>query len=158
MHFPLGIGDASSYDTSRLTDWNIAKRHGVEFGIVRACTTGAWINGKPSIIEDTMFAMNTAKMINAGVKRMPYAWFDPRYKVCNPVEQAMKFVEILDRNGGPGELGPMIDLEDAPAAGIYNFIGDWHLYQVVAGCGRDGLACQAQDLHEPWLRQCLSLQ
>ncbi len=39
--------------------------------------------------------MNNAKMINAGVKRMPYAWFDPRYKVCNPIDQAIKFVDIL---------------------------------------------------------------
>jgi GH25 family lysozyme M1 (1,4-beta-N-acetylmuramidase) len=123
MKYPIGIGDASSYDTNRLTDWNLARRHGAEFGIVRACTTGAWVNGKPSIVEDAMYAMNSSKMVNAGVKRMPYAWFDPRYKVCSPLDQAMKFVEILERNGGPGELGPMIDLEDCASAGIYHFVG-----------------------------------
>jgi GH25 family lysozyme M1 (1,4-beta-N-acetylmuramidase) len=123
MKYPLGIGDASSYDTNKFTDWTLAKRHGCEFGIVRACTTGAWVNGKPSIVEDAMFAMNYNRMASAGIKRMPYAWYDPRYKVCNPVDQAMKYLEILERNGGPGELGPMIDLEDAASGGVYHFIG-----------------------------------
>jgi GH25 family lysozyme M1 (1,4-beta-N-acetylmuramidase) len=123
MRYPIGIGDASSYDTNKYTDWNVARHHGAEFGIVRACTTGAWVNGKPSIIMDTMYPMNAEKMIGAGVKRMPYAWLDPRYKVCSPVDQANMFLDILEKYGGPGELGPMLDLEDVPAAKIAGFIG-----------------------------------
>ena len=91
MRNPIGIGDASSNDTNKFTDWAIAKDHGCDFGIVRATTTGAWVAGKSSIIQDTMYAMNAEKMMKAGVKRMPYAWFDPRYKVCPPEEQAASF-------------------------------------------------------------------
>jgi hypothetical protein len=81
MHNPIGIGDASQYDTNPFTDWNIARKHGCEFGIVRATTTGPWVNGKPSIVQDTCFPMNVERMANAGIKRMSYAWFDPRCKV-----------------------------------------------------------------------------
>ena len=120
---PIGIGDASSYDTNNLTDWKLARRHGCQFGIVRATTTGPWLNGKPTIIQDAMYPINVERMAMAGVKRMSYAWFDPRYRVCSPVDQANKYLETLGRFGGPGELGPMIDIEDAPGSGIYNFVG-----------------------------------
>ena len=123
MRNPMGIGDASEYDTNQYTDWTIARRSGCEFGIIRATTTGAWANGKPTIRQDNSFAMNCERMQQAGVKRMSYAWFDPRYKVCNPIEQAMFFMDTVDKYGGAGELGPMIDIEDAPAAGIYSFVG-----------------------------------
>ena len=119
MRNPIGIGDASSNDTNQYTDWALAKKHGCEFGIVRATTTGAWVSGKPSIIQDPMYIINADKMFKAGVKRMPYAWFDPRYKVCPPEAQAASFLATLDKYGGMGALGPMIDIEDAPAAGIY---------------------------------------
>ena len=123
MRNPLGIGDASQYDTNKYTDWNIARRHGCEFGIVRASTTGPWLNGHPTIVQDTCFPMNVERMAAAGVKRMSYAWFDPRWKVCSPEAQAVEFLNILSKYGGPGELGPMIDIEDAPSSGIYSFIG-----------------------------------
>jgi GH25 family lysozyme M1 (1,4-beta-N-acetylmuramidase) len=115
----IGIGDASSNDTNKFTDWALAKSHGCKFGIVRATTTGAWVAGKPSIIQDTMFATNAQKMAAAGVKRMSYAWFDPRYQYVSAQAQAAAFLATLEKNGGPGELGPMIDLENAPASGIY---------------------------------------
>ena len=44
---------------------------------------------------------------------MSYAWFDPRVQLCPTLDQADSFLETLDKFGGPGELGPMIDLEDA---------------------------------------------
>jgi GH25 family lysozyme M1 (1,4-beta-N-acetylmuramidase) len=123
MKNPIGIGDASQYDTNPFTDWKLARKHGCQFGIVRASSTGPWLNGKPTIIQDTCFPMNTERMLQAGVKRMSYAWFDPRYKVCSAIDQAHFFLEICARYGGAGELGPMIDIEDAPSSGIYNFIG-----------------------------------
>jgi GH25 family lysozyme M1 (1,4-beta-N-acetylmuramidase) len=123
MKNPIGIGDASEYDTNQYTDWKLARKHGCEFGIVRATTTGAFVNGKPSIVQDKSFAMNVERMQTAGVKRMSYAWFDPRYKICPPVDQAWNFLATLDKYGGPGELGPMIDIEDASFAGIYSFVG-----------------------------------
>jgi len=123
MKNPIGIGDASQYDTNPFTDWNIARKHGCEFGIVRASTTGPWVNGKPSIVQDTCFPMNVERMAEAGIKRMSYAWFDPRSKVCPPGDQAMGFLNTLSKYGGPGELGPMIDIEDAPASGIYSYVG-----------------------------------
>jgi GH25 family lysozyme M1 (1,4-beta-N-acetylmuramidase) len=119
----IGIGDASEYDTNQYTDWSLARRHGCEFGIVRASTTGAWINGKPEIRQDKMFAANCERMQKAGIKRMSYHWFDPRWKVCQPVVQANFFMDTLNKYGGPGELGPMLDLEDAGSAGIYAFNG-----------------------------------
>jgi hypothetical protein len=51
MKNPIGIGDASEYDTNQYTDWKLARKHGCEFGIVRATTTGAFVNGKPSRIN-----------------------------------------------------------------------------------------------------------
>ena len=122
MHNPIGIGDASENDTNQLTDWSIAKARGCQFGILRATTTGAWVAGKPQIREDSMYAMNAIRMTNAKVKRMTYAWFDPRFKVCSPKDQADSFLNSL-KSMGPGELGPMIDIEDAPTAGIYGFVG-----------------------------------
>jgi GH25 family lysozyme M1 (1,4-beta-N-acetylmuramidase) len=122
MKNPLGIGDASENDTNQYTNWNLAKQHGISFGIVRATTTGAWIAGKPQIREDAMFPSNAARMASAGIKRMSYGWFDPRFKVCPPVDQAKSFLASVQKNG-VGELGPMIDIEDAPAAGIYSFVG-----------------------------------
>jgi GH25 family lysozyme M1 (1,4-beta-N-acetylmuramidase) len=121
MKNPIGIGDASENDTNLKTDWSQAAVRGISFGIVRAVTTGAWVAGKPQIIQDKMFQVNAAKMQSAIVKRMSYAWFDPRCKVCSPVDQADKFLEVLQANGGPGELGPMIDIEDTP--GIYGYLG-----------------------------------
>ncbi|MGD0750794.1 MAG: GH25 family lysozyme [Anaerolineales bacterium] len=120
MKNPIGIGDASENDTNQYTDWKLAASRGISFGIVRATTTGAWVAGKPVIKEDTMFALNSKKMLDAQVKRMSYAWFDPRYKFCPPVDQATSFINTVINNG-VGELGPMIDIEDAP--GIYGFIG-----------------------------------
>jgi GH25 family lysozyme M1 (1,4-beta-N-acetylmuramidase) len=122
MKNPLGIGDASENDTNRFTDWSLAARRGIRFGIVRATTTGAWVAGKPVIREDTMFQNNVAGMAYAGIDRMSYAWFDPRFKVCPPVDQAHKYLESVTKYG-VGKLGPMIDIEDAPAAGIYAFAG-----------------------------------
>ena len=123
MRNAIGIGDASDNDTNQYTDWKLARKAGCEFGIVRATTTGAWVAGKPSIIQDKMFPTNVERMQKAGVKRMSYAWFDPRYKVCPPKDQADAFLNTLFKCGGPGELGPMIDIEDASAAGIYAFSG-----------------------------------
>ena len=122
MRNPIGIGDASETDTNPNTNWQTAKERGCEFGILRATTTGAWVAGKPQIREDAMFRMNAARMASAGIERMSYAWFDPRYKVCSPVDQAASFLASVKTNG-VGELGPMIDIEDAPAAGIYGFVG-----------------------------------
>ncbi len=119
---PLGIGDASENDTSLLTDWGVVAKRGLEFGIVRATTTGAWVLGRPQIREDSMFSANALRMTTAGIKRMSYAWFDPRFKVCPPVDQAEMFLASVEKHG-VGELGPMIDIEDAPSAGIYSFIG-----------------------------------
>jgi GH25 family lysozyme M1 (1,4-beta-N-acetylmuramidase) len=65
--------------------------------------------------------MNKERTLQAGIKVMSYHWFDPRYKLCNPVDQAMVFLNTTDIYGGAGELGPMIDLEDT--ASIYGFIG-----------------------------------
>jgi GH25 family lysozyme M1 (1,4-beta-N-acetylmuramidase) len=122
MKNQIGIGDASENDTNMLTDWKVAKSRGISFGIVRATTTGAWVNGKPQIREDAQFHNNSLGMLSAQVKRMSYGWFDPRYKVCPPVAQADSFLASLHREG-IGELGPMIDAEDEPAAGIYGFVG-----------------------------------
>jgi GH25 family lysozyme M1 (1,4-beta-N-acetylmuramidase) len=121
MKSPLGIGDANSYCTNQYTDWNLARRHGCEFGIVRATTTGPWKDGKISIIEDVSYGSNVVKMAAAGVKRMPYAWFDPRVNYAPAPAQASAFLDTLDKYGGPGELGPMIDLEDG--SGIYHYVG-----------------------------------
>jgi GH25 family lysozyme M1 (1,4-beta-N-acetylmuramidase) len=123
MKNPIGIGDASSNDTNLNTDWKLASARGCQFGIVRAITTGPWISSRPAIIQDNMFLLNVDRMAEAGIKRMSYAWFDPRYKVCNPVDQAQSYLATLKKVGGPGELGPMIDIEDAPSSGIYSFIG-----------------------------------
>jgi GH25 family lysozyme M1 (1,4-beta-N-acetylmuramidase) len=120
MRNPIGIGDASENDTNFNTDWSLAAKRGISFGIVRATTTGAWVLGKPVIREDAMFSSNALKMQTAHVKRMSYAWFDPRFKVCPPVDQADIFLHSV-KMFGVGELGPMIDIEDAP--GIYGFIG-----------------------------------
>jgi GH25 family lysozyme M1 (1,4-beta-N-acetylmuramidase) len=114
MKNPIGIGDASENDTNQNTDWKVAASRGIKFGIVRAVTTGAWVAGKPLIKIDSQFSLNCDKMKVAGVKRMSYAWFDPRFKVCSPVDQADRFLQAMDAYDGPGELGPMIDLEDAP--------------------------------------------
>jgi len=123
MKNPIGIGDASQYDTNKYTDWTIARRHGCTFGIVRAASTGAWVAGKPSLVQDTCFPMNVERMAQAGIKRMSYAWFDPRCKVVSAGDQANNFLNILDKYGGPGELGPMIDIEDAGPSGIYSYVG-----------------------------------
>jgi GH25 family lysozyme M1 (1,4-beta-N-acetylmuramidase) len=122
MHNPKGIGDASENDTNLNTDWLVAKQRGCDFGIVRATTTGAWLLGKPTISEDKMFAVNSLRMKDAVVKRMSYAWFDPRYKVCPPVDQADSYLSTVSK-WGVGHLGPMLDIEDAPGAGIFGFIG-----------------------------------
>lgn len=122
MKNPIGIGDASENDTNPNTDWSVAASKNIKFGIVRATTTGAWVLGKPTIREDSMFGLNSRFMQDVKIKRMSYAWFDPRYKVCPPIDQADSFLQSIRINGA-GELGPMIDLEDAPAAGIYGFAG-----------------------------------
>ena len=62
MKYPLGIGDANSYCTNQYTDWQLARKHGCEFGIVRATTTGPWQNGKIMIIPDGCFPMNVERM------------------------------------------------------------------------------------------------
>jgi hypothetical protein len=123
MKSAIGIGDASEYDTNLNTDWKLARKHGCEFGIVRASSTGAWVNGRPSLTQDKEFLPNGDHMAAAGVKRMSYAWFDPRVKLVPALDQAKFYLNVLAKGGGPGELGPMIDIEDAPAAGIYNFVG-----------------------------------
>jgi GH25 family lysozyme M1 (1,4-beta-N-acetylmuramidase) len=123
MGNPIGIGDASAFDTNAFTDWKLAARHGCEFGIVRASTTGAWVNGKPSIIQDAMFDPNFRNMAAAGVKRMSYHWFDPRVTLCPAILQAHVFLDVLEKAGGAGELGPMIDLEDTGNIYAFNGIG-----------------------------------
>ena len=123
MKNPIGIGDASSNDTNLRTDWRLARDRGCQFGIVRATTTGVWKDGHPIIIQDNIFLFNADRMAEAGIKRMSYAWFDPRYKVCSPIDQAHKYLEVVNKVNGPGDLGPMIDIEDAPAAGIYSYVG-----------------------------------
>jgi hypothetical protein len=120
MRHPLGIGDANSYCTNKYTDWNLARRHGCEFGIVRATTTGAWVNGKPSIIMDTCYPMNVDRMNSTGILRMSYAWLDPRVSYVSAFDQAAAYVDIVSRYG-VGDLGPMIDLEDG--SNIYHFVG-----------------------------------
>lgn len=121
MKYPLGIGDANSYCTNKYTDWKVASRRGCKFGIVRATTTGAWANGKITIVQDGMYSANFQNMAAAGMKRMPYAWFDPRIRYACAANQAENFLQTLEKCGGMGELGPMIDLEDG--TGIYGFIG-----------------------------------
>jgi GH25 family lysozyme M1 (1,4-beta-N-acetylmuramidase) len=123
MKNPIGIGDASENDTNQNTDWKLAASRGINFGIVRAVTTGAWVGGKPLIKIDSMFSLNSDKMLAAGVKKMSYAWFNPRVKYCPAVDQADRFMDAMQAYKGPGELGPMIDIEDAPAAGIYGYMG-----------------------------------
>jgi GH25 family lysozyme M1 (1,4-beta-N-acetylmuramidase) len=123
MKTTLGIGDSSQYVTNKYTDWSIARRHGCQFGIVRAASTGVWTNGKPSLVMDSMYPANARKMDEAGIKRMSYAWFDPRIKYISAIEQAENYIQIVNKYGGPGELGPMIDLEDMSSAGIYAFAG-----------------------------------
>ncbi len=44
-----------------------------------------------------MFLINVDRMKEAGVLRMSYAWFDPRYKVCNPVDQAHSVILLLSK-------------------------------------------------------------
>jgi len=80
-----------------------------------------WPASRPSW-KIKMFAINSQNMLVAGVKKMSYAWFDPRYKVCAAADQAAKYLETVGKFG-VGELGPMIDIEDAPAAGIYGYVG-----------------------------------
>jgi hypothetical protein len=121
MKNPIGIGDASENDTNQNTDWKFAASRGISFGIVRAVTTGAWVLGKPLIKIDSQFSWNVDKMSAANVKRMSYAWFDPRVKVCPTVDQVDRFLEAMQAYKGPGELGPMIDIEDTP--GIYGYLG-----------------------------------
>ena len=124
MKNTIGIGDASEYDTNlQYTDWGIARRHGCEFGIIRASTTGAWLNGAPEIRMDKLFPANCQRTLQFGIKRMSYHWLDPRYKYCDPIKQADFYLATVEKYGGAGELGPMLDLEDAGAAGIYHFVG-----------------------------------
>jgi hypothetical protein len=120
MRHPLGIGDANSFCTNKFTDWKIARQRGCEFGIVRATTTGPWVNGKTSIIMDASYPLNVERMGLAGVKCMSYAWFDPRVNYAPAVDQALSYIDTVLKYGA-GELGPMIDLEDS--SGIYHYIG-----------------------------------
>ena len=122
MTYLLGIGDASEYDTNARTDWSLAARRGCQWGLVRACTTGAWSNGKPSLKKDPMFEANAANMKAAGMKRATYAWFDARVKYVSAQDQAMFFLETI-KSVGPGEFGAVLDVEDSGAVKAYTGIG-----------------------------------
>lgn len=110
----VGIGDASDNDTFLTTDWAKAKDGGCTFGVVRATTTGAWVNGKPGMREDTRFKANTLAMIGLGLERYSYCWFDPRPQL-NGEEQAVFYMQAVQKLGvGPG-LNAVIDVEPVPA-------------------------------------------
>lgn len=119
----LGIGDASEYDTNERTNWNIAARRGCSWGLVRAATTGRWSNGKPTLKKDSMFDMNFQRMGEAGLKRAVYAWFDPRVKLVPAQTQAEHFLECVNKTG-IGELGTVLDLEDAGTIRADTRVGD----------------------------------
>lgn len=115
----LGIGDCSEYDTFDGTDFNVAKANGCSFAIVRATTTGVWVNNRPGLKEDTMFLKNAAKIDAAGLTRISYAWFDPR--ILTGAEQANFLITTCRKAGGPGWKA-VIDVERGPAesSAVYN--------------------------------------
>lgn len=107
----LGIGDCSEYDTFDSTDFNVAKANGCSFAIVRATTTGAWVNGRPGLKEDKMFVKNAAKIDAAVLTRISYAWFDPR--IIPGAEQANFLIATCRKAGGPGWKA-VVDVEPGP--------------------------------------------
>jgi GH25 family lysozyme M1 (1,4-beta-N-acetylmuramidase) len=113
----LGIGDASDNDTFSTTSWDVAKANGCRFGIVRASTTGAWVNGKPGLKEDAMFDTNVVKMKAAGLTIYPYIWFDPRL----PGEaQANFFLSVL-RESDVNPSGTKYAILDVEKSGTINY-------------------------------------
>jgi GH25 family lysozyme M1 (1,4-beta-N-acetylmuramidase) len=89
-----------------------AKRAGCHWALVRAATTGTWNarTGRPTLIKDYMYDENSAACARAGIKRVAYAWFDPRVNLVSAVDQAENFlVSIRDY---PPDLGVCLDVED----------------------------------------------
>lgn len=107
----LGIGDASEYDVYDTTDFRKARDMGVTFAIIRATTTGAFVNGAPAPREDARFVWTAGKLAEAGIERLSYLWYDPR-PACKGLAQAQKYEETVLKVGGPGKSGKAVfDIE-----------------------------------------------
>jgi hypothetical protein len=110
----LGIGDSSDYDTfSSNTSWQKAKDNLVEFAIYRATTTGAWVNGAPSMRQDGSFMWSSSELDRLSIRRFPYCWFDPR--LAGDI-QAKFFLDVVSKAGGIPGGEAVLDIE--PASGI----------------------------------------
>lgn len=118
----LGIGDASDYDTNSATSWSTAKQRGCLWGLVRASTTGVFQSGRPSLRKDSMFELNSSNMKCDEIMRASYAWFDPRINLVNAHDQAIFYLKCIEQ-AGPGELGPVLDIEDTPSIRSFPGIG-----------------------------------
>lgn len=126
MKYVFGIGDSSSNDG--YPNWDMAALMGVQVALTRAASTGAWVGGKPSLTRDTSLMHNAEGMYRNGIKRATYAWFDPRTKLVPAEAQAENYLEAI-RDIGPGEIGPVLDLEATavirPSAGVGADILKW---------------------------------
>jgi GH25 family lysozyme M1 (1,4-beta-N-acetylmuramidase) len=108
----LALGDVNEFCTHPNTDFFKAYQlMGARAAIIRATTTGAWIQGKPSLKKDAMFDRNYYAIKQIPMKPYVYSWFDPRTAYVSATEQAEFFlsqVSVLDTH--------VIDVE--PASGI----------------------------------------
>jgi lysozyme len=97
---PLGI-DVSHHNGS--IDWTVVARAGIAFAYVKA-TEGA-------TFTDHLFGANWAKIKAAGLARGAYHFFRPAAPVN---EQADRFLALMG-DLGPGDLPPVLDIEEAGA-------------------------------------------
>lgn len=104
---PFGI-DVSHHNG--VIDWPAAARAGVVFAFAKA-TEGAQF-------RDRRFAANWVEMREAGVLRGAYHFFRPS---VDAVVQADHFCDVVGALG-PGDLPPVVDVEDTPRAGEWEEI------------------------------------
>ena len=113
----LGIGDCSDNDTFPTTDWKKAFSMGVRFSIVKATTTGAWVNGKPTLRKDSRYDANIAGMGAQAIDILPYCWFDPRPQITSQ-EQADFYCSTIGVNLSMVK-NPVADVENSGNVAVY---------------------------------------
>ena len=94
--------DVSSYQG--VVDWAAARADGVEYAFIRA--------GDGATFTDPQFARNWSGAQAAGVLRGAYQFFRPAQ---DPIAQADRMLAVIA--GAPGDLPPVIDVEDAGGLG-----------------------------------------
>jgi GH25 family lysozyme M1 (1,4-beta-N-acetylmuramidase) len=104
--WPRGI-DVSSWQhpSGAKIDWKKVRDSGVRFAIVKATEGKTYTN--PYFVEDRTRAREAGLVVGA------YHYARPKLPISTAAEQARHFLDVAGTTRQPGNLAPVLDLEDA---------------------------------------------